>query len=217
MVGGHIYSITGVGGKHVFLRGINAEEIFQTIVEEDVSYFCAAPTVLNMLLEYYDKHEPQTLGANQVRIAAGGSAPPEATIQTIEDELGWHLEHIYGATKIGPLITTSDARRFLEDESARFRVKKRQGFGFLGTEIRVVDQEGNDVPRDDEAIGEVVVRGNQVMEGYWEQPQVTNQEFNDRIEDYYHMGDLATVDEHGMIAIQDRKRISSLAVKIFQV
>ncbi|MFB6191840.1 MAG: class I adenylate-forming enzyme family protein [Haloarculaceae archaeon] len=204
---GHIYAITGMGGRHVCTRGIDAGSIFETIVAEDVSYLCAAPTVLNTLLDYYEEHGPTTTGDAPVRCATAGSAPPEATIRTVEDEFGWYLKHVYGATETGPLITTSDARRLFEDDAGdRFAVKKRQGLGFLGTEIRVVDEEGEDVPRDDETVGEVVVRGNQVMEEYWNAPEATEAAFSDRIEGYYHTGDLATVDEHGLLSIQDRKK-----------
>jgi fatty-acyl-CoA synthase len=204
---GHIFAITGLGAKHVCTRGIDAEWLFDTVVEENVSYLCGAPTVLNMLIDYYDDHDVPTQGDNDVRIATAGSAPPEATIRTVEDEFDWYLTHVYGATETGPLVTTSDARRHFDDDSRdRFRVKKRQGLGFLGTEVRVVDEDGEDVPRDDETIGEVVVRGNQVMEGYWEQPETTAEAFSERAEGYYHMGDLATVDENGMISIQDRKK-----------
>ena len=204
---GHIYAVTGIGAKHVCTRGVDAGDIFEAVQTEDVSYMCAAPTVLNQLSDYYDAHDPATTGANDVRIATAGSAPPEATIRTVEDEFGWYLKHVYGATETGPLVTTSDARRHFDDDSSdRFAVKKRQGLGYLGTEIRVVDDDGNDVPRDDETIGEVVVRGNQVMEKYWNKPEETERAFNDRIEGYYHMGDLATVDENGMISIQDRKK-----------
>ncbi|MFA9425628.1 long-chain-fatty-acid--CoA ligase [Natronorubrum sp. A-ect3] len=204
---GHIYAITGMGAKHVCTRGIDAELIFETVREEDVSYMCAAPTVLNMLIDYYGDNDIETSGANDVRIATAGSAPPEATIRTIEDEFGWYLKHVYGATETGPLIATSDAGRHFEaDSDDRFAVKKRQGLGFLGTEIRVVDEDGEDVTQDDKSIGEVVVKGNQVMEKYWNKPEETEEAFSDRIEGYYHTGDLATVDEHGMIAIQDRKK-----------
>jgi fatty-acyl-CoA synthase len=85
-------------------------------------------------------------------------------------------------------------------------MKKRQGLSFLGTDVRVVDEDGEDVPWDDETIGEIVVSGNQVMDGYWNKPDATAQAFNERREGYYHMGDLATVDEDGMILIQDRKK-----------
>ncbi|WP_439025378.1 long-chain-fatty-acid--CoA ligase [Haloarchaeobius sp. DT45] len=204
---GHIYAITGMGARHVCTRGVEPAAVFDAIQTEDVSYFCGAPTVLNILANYYDEHEPTTTGANDVRVATAGAAPPEATIRTVEDEFGWYLIHVYGATETGPLITTSDFRRFFDDDDgARFAVKKRQGLGYLGTDVRVVDEDGEDVPHDDSTIGEVVVRGNMVMEGYWNKPEATAEAFNDRLEGYYHMGDLATVDEDGMIAIRDRKK-----------
>jgi fatty-acyl-CoA synthase len=204
---GHIFTITGMGAKHVCTRGIDAEWIFDVVRSESVSYMCAAPTVLNMLMDYYEGHDMVTSGDSKVRVATAGSAPPEATIRTVEDEFGWYLMHVYGATETGPLVTTSNSSRYIDDESEdRFAVKKTQGLGFLGTEVRVVDENGNDVPRDGESIGEIVVRGNQVMEGYWEKPEATTEAFNDRVEGYYHMGDLAVVDENGMISIQDRKK-----------
>jgi len=204
---GHIFAVTGMGAKHVCTRGVDAASIFDTVVAEDVSYLCGAPTVLNRLIDHYRDADPQTAGDNDVRIATAGSAPPEATIRTVEDEFGWYLSHVYGATETGPLVTTSDARRLFDDDDPdRFAVKKRQGLGYLGTEVRVVDEGGEEVPRDDETIGEVVVRGNQVMEGYWNQPEATEQAFSERIEGYYHTGDLATVDENGLISIQDRKK-----------
>ncbi|WP_255196700.1 AMP-binding protein [Halorarius litoreus] len=201
---GHIFAVTGIGARHVYTRGIDAEWIFETVVAEDVSYLCAAPTVLNMLLDYY-QGGVETRGDVPVRCATAGSAPPEATIRTVEEDFGWELLHVYGATETGPLVTTSDAQRLLTDDN-RFSIKKRQGLGWLGTEIRVVDEDGNDVPRDDDTLGEVVVRGNQVMERYWNKPEATEEAFNARVEGYYHMGDIATVDEHGMISIQDRKK-----------
>jgi fatty-acyl-CoA synthase len=203
---GHIYAVTGMGAKHICTRGIDAGEIVDTITNEDVSFLCAAPTVLNQLIDYYsDNGEPEMSGANDVRVTTAGSAPPEATIRDVEDEFGWYLKHLYGATETGPLITMSDAKRRLTDES-RFDIKKRQGMGVHGTDVRVVDDDGNDVAWDDTEIGEIVVRGNQVMDKYWNKPEETEQAFNDRVEGYYHMGDLATVDENGMIAIQDRKK-----------
>jgi fatty-acyl-CoA synthase len=204
---GHIFAITGMGAKHVCTRGAKADAIFEAITAEDVSYFCAAPTVLKSLVDYHAENDPETTGANEIRVATAGAAPPEATIRSLENDFGWRLKHVYGATETGPLITTSDARRFFtDDDPDRFAVKKRQGLGYLGTDVRVVDEEGADVPRDDETIGEIVVRGNQVMDGYWEKPDATEQAFSDRIEGYYHTGDLATMDERGMLSIQDRKK-----------
>jgi fatty-acyl-CoA synthase len=76
----------------------------------------------------------------------------------------------------------------------------------LGTERRVVDGRGEDVPPDDETMGEIVVRGNQVMDRYWNKPERTHEAFNDRVEGYFHTGDYATIDERGMIKIKDRKK-----------
>jgi fatty-acyl-CoA synthase len=181
--------------------------VFETLRTEDVSYFCAAPTVLNRLIDYHDDHDPPTTGANPVRVATAGAAPPEATIRTVEEELDWHLKHVYGATETGPLIATSDARRFYDaDDESRFAVKKRQGIGYLGTEVRVVDEDGEDVPRDGTTLGEIVVRGNQVMDRYWDDPEATEAAFSDRIDGYYHTGDVAALDEHGFLIIQDRKK-----------
>ncbi|UPV73563.1 long-chain-fatty-acid--CoA ligase [Halorussus limi] len=203
---GHIYAVTGTGATHVCTRGVNAAEIFDVVVEEDVSYMCAAPTVLNRLIDYHEQHGVETAGENSVRIATAGSAPPEATIRTVEDEFGWYLKHVYGATETGPLVTTSDARRLLPEGEERFALKKRQGIPYLGTEVAVVDEDGDDVPRDDATLGEIVVRGNQVMEGYWEKPEATEEAFSRRREGWYHTGDLAVVDENGMVSIQDRKK-----------
>jgi len=203
---GHIFAVTGIGATHVCTRGIDAEEIFETVRSENVSYMCGAPTVLNMLVDYYGENEPETTGEMEVRLATAGSTPPEATVRTVEDEFGWYLKHVYGATETGPLITTSDARRRFDDDSDdRFRIKKRQGLAYLGTEIRVVDENGTDVPRDDETLGEVVVGGNQIMEKYWEKPEATEAALPTASRATT-TGDLATIDENGLIAIQDRKK-----------
>jgi fatty-acyl-CoA synthase len=76
----------------------------------------------------------------------------------------------------------------------------------LGTELRVVDEDGEDVPPDDETMGEIVVRGNQVMDRYWNKPEQTRKAFNDRVDGWFHTGDYASIDERGMISIKDRKK-----------
>ena len=204
---GHIYAITGIGAKHVCTRGVNAEEIFQQINDEDVSFLCCAPTVLSMLDEYYEENDVSTEGDNPMRVTAAGAAPPESVIRTVEETFDWHFRQLYGATETGPLIGTSATRRLIdEDSEERFGLKKRQGIAPLATEIEVVDDDGNEVPWDDESIGEILVRGNQIMEGYWEKPEETDEAFNDKREGWFHTGDLAVVNEKGMLSIQDREK-----------
>ncbi len=203
---GHIYAVTGMGATHVCTRGANPDDVVETIRSEDVSFLCAAPTVLNQLIDYHaENDEPAMTGDNDVRVTTAGSAPPEATIRAVEERFGWRLKQIYGATETGPLVTVSPPTRLTTDEN-RAELTKRQGMGLLGTDVRVVDEDGTDVPHDDETLGEVVVRGNQVMDRYWNKPEETETAFSDRLDGYYHMGDLATVDEHGLIAIRDRKK-----------
>jgi len=202
---GYPYVITGVGGTHVCQRTFDAEGAFARINAHDVTYFCAAPVVLDRLIEHYETHDVAPEGEAPVRVSTAASPPPEAVIRTVEDELGWRILHVYGLTETGPLITTSNSPRLIESEG-RFAIKTRQGSAMLGTRLRVVDEDGADVPRDDETMGEIVVRGNQVMDRYWEKPERTEEAFNDRVEGWFHTGDIATIDGNGMVKIKDRKK-----------
>ncbi|NUB91648.1 long-chain-fatty-acid--CoA ligase [Haloterrigena sp. SYSU A121-1] len=202
---GHTYAITGTGGTHVCQRTFDAEGVFERVREYDVSFMCGAPTVLNNLIQYHDEHpDLETTGDRDVRIATAGSAPATATIETVEDEFGWRIIHIYGLTETAPIITTSNSPRRLAERGRELKVK--QGSQTLCTDVRVVDEDGAEVPRDGETIGEIVVRGNQVMDRYLNKPDATEEAFNARLEGYFHTGDLATIDEDGMVAIQDRKK-----------
>ncbi|WIV65757.1 long-chain-fatty-acid--CoA ligase [Natrialbaceae archaeon AArc-T1-2] len=204
---GHIYAITGIGAKHVCTRGVDPEGVFEAINGEDVSFLCCAPTVLSMLGEHYENNDVSTEGENPMRVTAAGAAAPESVIEMVEEEFGWHFRQLYGATETGPLISTSATRRLIdEDSEERFALKKRQGIAPLGTQVEVVDEDGTEVPWDDDTIGEILVRGNQVMEGYWEKPDETDEAFSGRREDWFHTGDLATVNENGMVAIKDRDK-----------
>ncbi len=203
---GHIYAITGFGGVHVCLKKIDSQEVFNRINKFNVSYLCAAPTLLNMLISYY--HETPdivTKGDNPVRLTTAGSPPPQPTIETVENEFGWEIRQLYGLTEVSPLITTSHVPRLTTEEN-KYRIKRMQGVAALGTDIRVVDSEGKDVEPNGEEIGEIVVKGNQVMEGYWNKPDDTYKSFNTKLPGYFHTGDLATINENGMCEIKDREK-----------
>jgi fatty-acyl-CoA synthase len=218
---GHTYAITGTGGTHVCLRKFTPERTLSKVRDYDVSFMCGAPTVLNRVITHYeDNPEVETTGDRDVRIATAGSAPATATIETIEDDIGWRIIHIYGLTETAPIITTSNSPRRLAERGRSLKVN--QGSETLCTDVRVVDEDGEDVPSDGETMGEIVVQGNQVMDRYLNKPEATDEAFNDRLPGYFHTGDLATIDEDGMIAIQDRKKdiiisggenVSSIAVE----
>ena len=203
---GHIYVITGNGAKHVCLKKVDAAEVFKKVNKYNVSYLCAAPTVLNMLISYY-KESPDTVttGDSPVRIATAGSPPPQATIEKVEDEFGWDIAHIYGATEVGPIITASYSPKLLESYN-KYELKRKQGGEVVGCKVRLVDENGKDVPWDDEHLGEIIVRGNQVMKGYWNKPEDTEVAFNSKRPGWFHMGDLATIDKNGLCEIKDREK-----------
>jgi fatty-acyl-CoA synthase len=202
---GHTYAITGTGGTHVCQRTFDAAETFRRVREYDVSFMCGAPTVLNRLVSYVEEHpDVETTGDREVRIATAGSAPATATITTVEDDIGWRIIHIYGLTETAPIITTSNSPRRLAQHGRTLKIK--QGSEVLCTDVRVVDSDGEDVPADGETIGEVVVKGNQVMDRYLNKEEATHEAFNAKRPGYFHSGDLATIDEDGMISIQDREK-----------
>jgi fatty-acyl-CoA synthase len=202
---GHTYAITGMGSTHVCQRTFDAEGTFRRVREHDVSYLCGAPTVLNRLVAYRDDNpDIVTTGERDVRIATAGSAPATATIETVEDEIGWRIIHLYGLTETAPMITTSNSPRRLAERDRDLKVA--QGSAMIGTDVRVVDGDGEDVPRDGETLGEIVVAGNQVMDRYLNKPEATEQAFTAKLPGYFHTGDLATIDADGMVAIQDREK-----------
>ena len=162
--------------------------------------------MLNRLIEEYETNEPATTGARDVRLATAGSPPPKATIEQVEASFGWRLIQLYGLTETAPLITTSNSPRRISETDRAADITVRQGFATLATQLRVVDENGNDVPRDDETMGEVVVKGNQVMDRYLNKPDITHEAFNERAEGWFHTGDVATIDENGMIQIKDRRK-----------
>jgi fatty-acyl-CoA synthase len=218
---GHTYAITGMGGTHVCQRTFEPEGTFRRVHEHDVSYMCGAPTVLNRLIAYYDENpDTVTTGDREVRISTAGSAPATATIQTVEDGIGWRIIHLYGLTETAPMITTSNSPRRLAKRDRDLKVS--QGAEMICTDVRVVDDEGQDVPHDGATIGEIVVKGNQVMDRYLNKPEATEEAFNAKLPGYFHTGDLATMDEDGMVSIQDREKdiiisggenVSSIAVE----
>ena len=202
---GHTYAITGTGATHVCLRKFTPERTLEKIRNYDVSFMCGAPTVLNRVIAFNENNpDVGTTGDRELRIATAGSAPATATIETVEDDIGWRIIHIYGLTETAPIITTSNSPRRLAERGRSLKVK--QGSEIICTDVRVVHDDGSDVPPDGETMGEVVVRGNQVMDRYLNKPEATDEAFNDRLPGYFHTGDLATIDEDGMISIQDRKK-----------
>jgi len=197
-----VWTITAVGGRHVCLPKADPVLIFETAVREKITLLCAAPTVLISIA-----NAPEPLRRNAphgVRVFTAGAPPAAATIERIEGELGWEIIHVYGLTEVSPIVTISERRPEHDSlaPSARAVIKSRQGVEYLGNaEVRVIDDDGREVAHDGSTMGEIVIRGNAVMRGYYNDPAATERAIRDG---WFHSGDAAVVHPDGYIEIRDR-------------
>ena len=194
--------VTAAGAAHVCLRQIDPAQAFGLIRDESITALCAAPTVLITLANT----PPAVRGAVPpgVRVLTAGAPPAAATIQRLEVELGWELLHVYGLTETAPLITVCEPRPEHDglDPEARARIKALQGVELITSgELRVVDESDKEVAADGETLGEIVVRGNVVMQGYYEDPEATARAMRGG---WFHSGDAAVVHPDGYVEIRDR-------------
>ncbi|MCU1383809.1 MAG: Long-chain-fatty-acid--CoA ligase, partial [Acidobacteria bacterium] len=196
------WTVTAVGAAHVCLRRVDVARMFDLIREERVSMLCAAPTVLIGIA-----NAPPEVRANApegLRVVTAGAPPAAATIERIEGELGWTITHVYGLTETAPFITVCEPRpeHDILSTGDRAIVKARQGVELITSgHLRVVDEQDRDVPHDGATVGEIVVRGNVVMEGYYNDPDATAAALRGG---YFHSGDAAVVHPDGFVDIRDR-------------
>jgi fatty-acyl-CoA synthase len=197
------WAVTAAGGAHVMLRTLDPGQIIARIREHRVTHFNGAPTVLLMVAE-----APEARGVRfdpRVRVATGGS-PPSPTILARMDAMGVEVTHLYGLTETYGPHTFCELQPGWEalPPEQRARVMARQGVPtHVATHLRVVDAEMRDVPADAETMGEVVMRGNNVMKGYYQDPEATAQAFAGG---WFHSGDLGVMHPDGYIELRDRKK-----------
>jgi fatty-acyl-CoA synthase len=199
-----VWTVTAVGAAHVCLRKVEPLKVFEAIEREAISVFSAAPTVLIGVASA--PAEIRSRARRGVRVVTAGAPPAAATIERVEGELGWTITHVYGLTETAPFITVCEDRPEHEalTPAERAVVKARQGVELLTSgDLRVVDDQGHDVPRDGSTVGEIVVRGNVVMKGYYNDPEATAEALRGG---YFHSGDAAVVHPDGYVDIRDRMK-----------
>ena len=197
-----VWSVTAVGAAHVCLRKIDPAGVFDIIDAESVSIFCAAPTVLIGVAGA--SAGGRSRARSGVRVVTAGAPPAAATIERIEDELGWTITQVYGLTETSPFISVCELRpeHVALATPGRAMIKARQGVELLTSgDLRVVDPDGGEVPHDGATIGEIVVRGNVVMKGYYNDPEATAQAMRGG---WFHTGDAAVVHPDGYAEVRDR-------------
>jgi len=197
-----VWIVTAAGATHVCLRKVQPDSIFELIKVESISMLCAAPTVLIGMAN--SKAESRSGVQKGVRVLTAGAPPAAATIERIEGELGWIMTQAYGLTETAPFITICESRPEHEglSSSERSVIKACQGVELITSgELRVVDDNDNEVPGDGATLGEIVVRGNVVMQGYYNDPEATAEVMRGG---WFHTGDGAVVHPSGYVEIRDR-------------
>ncbi len=195
------WGVTAIGGTHVCLPLIDPAAIWSLIDSQGVTHFNAAPTVLISLVNAPEAHP----FPRPVTITTGG-APPSPTLVEALEELGAEIVHLYGLTETYGPHTVCELQPGVEDmpvtERAAFMA--RQGVSYIIADpIRVVDDEMQNVATDATAMGEVVMRGNNVMKGYFESPEATGEAFRGG---FFHSGDIAVWHPDGYIDLRDRSK-----------
>ena len=182
------WAVTAVGARHICLPEVNAERALKLIEDESVTHLCGAPIVVRTLTEYCAKRKVRLPGLKMMIAAA---PPPPAVIRAAE-EIGIELTHVYGLTETyGPhSVCAWHTGWDILPEEKRAQLKARQGVPYtvFGTDMRVVDETMQDAPSDGKTVGEVVMRGNNVMRGYYNDPEGTETAFAGG---WFHSGDLA--------------------------
>ena len=197
-----VWTVTAAGATHVVLRKVEPRVVFELMASQHITLLCAAPTVLISLANAPE--DLRRLAPKGIRVFTAGAPPAASTIQRLEEELGWTIIHVYGLTETAPFITVCERRA----EHARLpigeraAIKARQGVEMITSgELRVVDEDENDVPQDGVTQGEIVARGNVIMAGYYNDPEATEQALRGG---WFHTGDAAVVHPDGYVEIRDR-------------
>jgi fatty-acyl-CoA synthase len=195
------WAVTGIGATHVCLRAVRADVIWRLLDEEGVTHLDGAPTVLTMIAA-----APQAHRLKRELVATVAGAPPSPTVIARMRELGARIVHVYGMTEVyGPYALNEwqpEWSVLAPGEQARRQA--RQGVAMIHSNpLRVVDKELLDVPRDGSTIGEIVMRGNGVMTGYFGDEETTATAFRGG---WLHSGDLGVQHSDGYVELRDRAK-----------
>ncbi len=199
----HTWMMPAVGGTIVCCRDVRADSIFNAIADEGVTHFGGAPIVLNTLINAPD--DQRRAFDHVVEVFTAGAPPAPATLAAIEP-MGFNVTQVYGLTETygpGTECTWQSKWDHMEGE-ARAAQKSRQGVAMPFLEpMDVLDDDGAPIPRDGQARGEIVFRGNGVMKGYLKNPRATKEAFKDGL---FHSGDIAVMHPDNYLQIADRAK-----------
>ncbi len=193
------WAVTAAAARHVMMRGVDPARVWELISAEGVTHYNGAPTVQLMILNHPAAHR-----LDRPVTAMVAAAPPSPTLFARMSELNFRVVHVYGLTETYGPTTVCPEQPAWRDLPAAERARRlaRQGQAYITADlVRVVDEQMTDIPRDGQAMGEVVMRGNIVMSGYFHDQAATGKAFTGG---WFHSGDLAVWHPDGNIELRDR-------------
>lgn len=196
------YATAAVGSKLVLPgRDLDGKSIYELLTAEKVTFTCAVPTIWMMLLAHMKENGGQLPDLERVTI--GGSACPRAMMETFQNDYGVQVLHAWGMTEMSPLGTLNTPKAKHDDLSEVEKVDLQQSAGrpLYGVDMKIVDEEGNELPRDGKAAGELMVTGPWIISDYFNIPEKAPAHAE---EGWFGTGDVCAIDEDGYIWITDR-------------
>ena len=193
-----------LNGKTICLRAIDIKKIFELIEKHKITHFGGAPIVLNMITGAAESERKKL--NHKVYVLTAGAPPPSIIFKKME-ALGFEVMHVYGLTETyGHILQCAWNDEWNSyDEDKKNEIKARQGVRYPNTEdTMVMDPETmKPVPKDGKTIGEIMIRGNIVMKGYFKDKEATDKAMS---HGWFHSGDLAVTNPDGYIKIKDRSK-----------
>ena len=194
-----VFGITQIAGSHYFIPAFDPVLVMEATARHAITDQLLVPTMCNMLVNHPDigKHDLSSLR----HVTYGASPMPEAVIVKAMEVLpGCAFSHAYGQTECAPLVTVCGPEYHVV-EGPNANMFRSVGQAVAGVEIRVVDEDGREAPRG--TVGEIAVRGANVMAGYWRQPELTADALQGG---WMHTGDGGSMDENGFVYVVDRMK-----------
>jgi len=199
---GTAHSVTLAGGRHIMLPRFTCAEVFRLIEQERVDSLSLVPIMATALVNSPDRTKYDLSSLEWISI--GGAASSPTLVQQVEEALDCECFSGYGLTETAPVLSTARRKPGTQIEGdRRYATQAMTGYAIPGVELRVVDINEQNVPRDGKTMGEIIARSDGVMQGYWRQPAATAEVMRGG---WFHTGDMAVVDEDGSILIVDRKK-----------
>jgi len=200
---GRPQTATMMGVKQVMVRRFEPTTVFRLIAQEKASGMTLVPTMANALLNAPDIGQYDLSSLKQINL--GGAASSPELIERLEK--AFHCEALggYGLTETSPVATSARRKSTVvyKDNAERYHLQSCAGWPLPGVEIRVVDPEMRDVPRDMQSVGEVVIAGDHIMDGYFREAEATAAVMTGP---WFHSGDMGIWNEEGYVLIVDRKK-----------